>query len=90
MTTRNMTLTSKNQVTIPAGYVKTLRLGQNRVLHAELRGETIVLTPHPVLSDAMQKFWGKHSAKQPLTDVEIKQAVRSIVAKKAAKLKWST
>jgi hypothetical protein len=82
-----MTLTSKNQVTIPAVYVKALLLGQNRVLRAELRGETIILTPHPILGDEMQRFWGKHNAKRPLTDVEIKQAVRSVVAKKAAKLK---
>ena len=87
MNTRNMTLTSKNQITIPAGYVKALRLGQNRVLRAELRDETVVLTPHPILSDEMQKFWGKHSAKRLFTDAEIKQAVRSVVAKKAAKLK---
>lgn len=90
MITRNITLTSKNQITIPVGYAKALRLGKSRVLRAELRGETIVLTSHPILSEDMQRFWGKHHATRSHTDVEIKQAVRTIAAKKAAKLKWNT
>lgn len=85
MNTRNVTVTSKNQITLPAEYVKGLRLVQNRVLKVELRQGTIVLTPQPSLSDTMRQFWTKHSAKSPLTDLELKQAIRTISAKKAIK-----
>jgi bifunctional DNA-binding transcriptional regulator/antitoxin component of YhaV-PrlF toxin-antitoxin module len=87
MSTRNVTITSKNQITLPSEYVKALHLSQSRVLEAEVRGGRIVLSPQPALSDAMKQFWGKHSAKNPLTDDEIKQAVRTSSAERAAKAK---
>ena len=85
MNIRNVTITSKNQITLPSDYVKNLHLTQNRVLRAELQKGKIVLTPQPALSDIMRHFWGKHSAKQPLNDAAIKQAVRATSAKRAAK-----
>jgi AbrB family looped-hinge helix DNA binding protein len=81
MTTKNVTVTTKNQITIPAEYVRSLHLAQGRVLRVELHGGTIVLTPQPALGDTMRQFWGKHKAKRPLTDEEIKQAVRSRAAR---------
>ena len=77
MTPRNITVTSKNQITLPAEYVRRIGLDRNRVMRAELRGDAIVLTPQATLGDSMRQFWGKHQAKRPLTDEEIKQAVRS-------------
>lgn len=85
MTTRNVTITSKNQVTLPADYVKALRLSKNRVLQAEIQENKIVLSPQPTLDETMKQFWGKHKAKRPLSDDEIKQAIRTVSAKRAAK-----
>lgn len=85
MSAKNITITSKNQITLPAEYVRDLQLTRNRVLHVELRGRAIVLTPQPALADTMRQFWGKHKAKQPLTDEEIKQAVRASSVARVAK-----
>ena len=85
MTTKNVTITSKNQITLPSEYVKALQLAQNRVLRADLRDGKIILSPQPDLGEAMQQFWGKHSAQRPLTEAELKQAVRSSVSKRASK-----
>ena len=85
MSIRNVTMTSKNQITLPSEYVKNLRLTKSRVLRAELHDGRIVLTPQPALSEIMRPFWSKHKAKRPLTDTEIKQAVRTISGKRVAK-----
>ena len=85
MAIKNVTITSKNQITIPSAYVKLLQLTQSRVLRADLDDGKIVLTPQPALGDVMQQFWGKHSAKQALTEAEITQAVRTISAERSSK-----
>lgn len=85
MAIKNVTITSKNQITIPSEYVKLLQLTQSRVLRADLDDGKIVLTPQPALGDVMQQFWGKHSAKQALTEAEITQAVRTISAERSSK-----
>jgi bifunctional DNA-binding transcriptional regulator/antitoxin component of YhaV-PrlF toxin-antitoxin module len=85
MTTKNVTITSKNQITLPSEYVNLLQLTQNRVLRADLHDGKIILSPQPDLGEAMQKFWSKHNVQQPLTEVELKQAVRSSAAKRVSK-----
>lgn len=85
MTIRNVTITSKNQITLPSDYVRKLQLTRSRVLQAKLQGNSIVLSLEPSLSEAMQQFWGKHSAKRALTDKELKQAARQTTAKQASK-----
>lgn len=85
MISRNVTITSKNQITLPTEYVKALHLSRSRVLGVEIHDGRIILSPQPVLSETMKQFWGKHSAGRPLTDDEIKQAVRISSAEKAAK-----
>jgi bifunctional DNA-binding transcriptional regulator/antitoxin component of YhaV-PrlF toxin-antitoxin module len=85
MTIKNVTITSKNQITLPTEYVTLLQLAQNRVLQAELRNGQIVLSPQPDLTKTMQQFWGKHSAKQPLSEAELNDAVRSSAAIRASK-----
>lgn len=87
MNTRSVTVTRKNQITLPAEYVKALHLSQSRVLNAEVQGGRIVLSPQPILSDTMKQFWGKHSANRPLTDDEIKQAIRASSAERAVRVK---
>jgi bifunctional DNA-binding transcriptional regulator/antitoxin component of YhaV-PrlF toxin-antitoxin module len=85
MSTRNITITSKNQITLPIDFVRNMHLTRNRVLQIELRGKAIVLTPQPMLGDTMRQFWGKHNAKRPLSDDEIKQAVRTSSVERIAK-----
>ncbi len=85
MNTKSVTITSKNQITLPNEYVKVLKLAQNRVLPADLHDGKIILSPQADLSEAMQQFWGKHSVKRPLTEAELKQAVRSSATKRASK-----
>lgn len=85
MSNKNLTVTSKNQITLPVEYVRKMHLARNRVLRAELRGGAIVLTPQPVLGDTMRQFWGRHKVKQPLSDSELKLAVRSSAAGRASK-----
>lgn len=85
MSIKNVTITSKNQITLPSEYVKLLQLTQSRVLQAELADGKIVLTPQPALGDVMQQFWGKHSAKVAITAAEITQAAHIISAERASK-----
>jgi bifunctional DNA-binding transcriptional regulator/antitoxin component of YhaV-PrlF toxin-antitoxin module len=85
MTSRNITVTSKNQITLPASYVRDMHLERNRVLQVEIRGKSIVLTPQPDLGDSLRKFWGKHRATRPLTDEEISQAARAAAIARFAK-----
>jgi bifunctional DNA-binding transcriptional regulator/antitoxin component of YhaV-PrlF toxin-antitoxin module len=87
MSTKNVTVTSKNQVTLPSEYVKVLNLAQSRVLQAEVQEGKIILTPQPALSIAMKKFWSKHNANRALTNEEIKQATRTIAAERFTEAK---
>jgi len=77
MESRDITITSKNQITLPAHFVRKMHLDRNRVIHAEIRDGSIVLTPQPTLASSMQRYWGKHHAGQPLTEDELKEAIRS-------------
>lgn len=83
MRTKNVTITSKNQVTLPADYVRKLQLARSRVLSVELKGEAIVLTPRPTLASTMQRFWGRHHAARPATDEELRQAARTAASRLA-------
>ena len=87
MSTWNVTITSKNQITLPSEYVKALHLSQSRVLRAEVLDGRIMLSPQPDLGDAMKQFWGKHSAKHPLTNNELKGAIRTSSAERATRVK---
>lgn len=86
MSTRNVTITSKNQITLPVDYARALNLSKSRVLRAEVRENKIVLSPQPALDETMRQFWGKHKAKYVLSDDDIQQAVRDVSAKQAANL----
>jgi len=83
MSKQFITVTSKNQVTLPSKYVKQLRLTNNRILQTEIRNGKIILTPEPDVETVMQQFWGKHKAKRTLGDDEINQALRGTATTRA-------
>ncbi len=85
MSTQNITITSKNQITLPSEYVKALRLTKSRIMEAEIKDGKIVLSPQPALGAVMKKFWGKHHAQHAVSDGELKRAIRQRSAEKAAK-----
>lgn len=82
MTGKQVTMTSKNQITLPAAYVRSIGLGKSRRLTIRLRGDELVLKPQPTLQEHMKPVWdemAKH-VKRPLSDEELKQAIRKSVA----------
>jgi bifunctional DNA-binding transcriptional regulator/antitoxin component of YhaV-PrlF toxin-antitoxin module len=85
MKIRNVTITSKNQITLPSEYVKSLGLNKSRVLRSELKEGKIVLTPQAPLNDVMKQFWSKHSVHKTVSDKELKQAAHEIASKRATR-----
>lgn len=79
-----VTITSKNQITLPAEYVRKLKLAKNRTLTARLKGDGLELKPQPTLEERMKKHWEwfkkTHPNHKPLTDEELKQEIKQSVA----------
>jgi antitoxin component of MazEF toxin-antitoxin module len=73
---KHVTITSKNQVTIPADFVKSLKLHQDRTMQATIKDGSVVLTPTRDLSDDMERFWIKRNPKAKLNNDQLKQASR--------------
>lgn len=82
MNIKEITVTSKNQVTLPADFVRTMGISKSRVLTAELRNNSIVLTVQPKVSTSMMGFWNKHHSTKTHSDAQLKQAIRSSVGNK--------
>lgn len=84
MTSKIVTITSKNQITLPADFVRKLNLTKNRRLAVRQRGEELILKPEPSLEEIMTPIWKemkKHlKGKKPLTDEELNRAVRDTYA----------
>jgi bifunctional DNA-binding transcriptional regulator/antitoxin component of YhaV-PrlF toxin-antitoxin module len=82
MTSKNVTITSKNQITIPAEFVRNMQLGKSRKLSVRQRGNALILKPQTAddILKSMQKHWKHQAGKRPLTDKELKQAIRDSVA----------
>jgi len=57
MTTRNVTITSKNQITIPADFVREMQLKNRRRLSIRRRGDELILVAEPELKDKLQNIW---------------------------------
>ncbi len=76
------TITSKNQITIPASIVRKLKLNRNRHMQVKQRGNDIILTPLPTLAESLEPVWqsAANTIKNPLSDSEIQESVRSIAA----------
>lgn len=83
MAIKDITITSKNQVTLPADYVRKIGLAKHRILKAELKGNSIVLTAEPGLEQQMRKFWNKQEAALPSSDAELTQAARQAAVRRA-------
>lgn len=82
MTSKSVTITSKNQITLPAEFVRNLNLTKSRKLSLQRRGNTLILKPQIAddILGRMQKHWKHQAAKRPLSDKELKQAIRDSVA----------
>ena len=83
MKTIKATLTSKNQLTLPAKLVRKYNLDKQRVVVITERKNSIEIRPQPSLEERMRKNWQKLPAhKGTQTDLEFKQAVRDAFAEK--------
>ncbi len=57
MTTKNITITSKNQITIPADIVRKLQLNKYRQLTIHRRGDELILKAQPDLEKQLSDIW---------------------------------
>jgi len=57
MTTKNITITSKNQITIPADIVRDLKLNQYRRLTIRRHGDELILKAQPDLEEQLSMIW---------------------------------
>ena len=76
MNTVDITITSKNQITLPISFVRQMKLHKNRVMIATIHGDSLRLTPRSDVETTMGKYWAKHSAKSTVSDEELKAAIR--------------
>jgi bifunctional DNA-binding transcriptional regulator/antitoxin component of YhaV-PrlF toxin-antitoxin module len=76
----DVTITSKNQITIPIEVVRGLNLTKKKILGLTVKGKKILLTPEVDIEEVMRPFWGKHHAKPGLSDDELRNAIRESVA----------
>lgn len=82
MTSKTVTLTSKNQITLPIEFVRKFNLGRNRTLQATEKNGMLELKPSQSVEEIMAPVWKemrKH-VKRPLSDEELTQAIRESVA----------
>lgn len=78
-----VTITSKNQITLPAAHVRQMKLHKSRRLSVRQRGSELVLIPEPTLKERMQKLWEDlPQFKGTKTDGELNQAIRESMAGK--------
>jgi bifunctional DNA-binding transcriptional regulator/antitoxin component of YhaV-PrlF toxin-antitoxin module len=85
MTSKNVTITSKNQITLPAEYVRKLHLAKHRRLTIRQRGDELVLKPEPELDveDHFRKLWAQlPKVKGTKTDEQLKKTTREAWARK--------
>lgn len=82
MKSKNVTITSKNQITLPIAMVRKLNVGPNRQLTIHRRGDELILKPAPTLDEIMTPIWKQTAAytKRPFSDDELKQAARHAIA----------
>ncbi len=82
MTSKIVTLTSKNQITLPIEFVRKFNLGRNRTLQATEKNGTLELKPSQSVEEIMAPIWeaaAKHM-KRPATDDELSRAARDAYA----------
>jgi AbrB family looped-hinge helix DNA binding protein len=93
MTTKNVTITSKNQITLPAEFVRKLNLGKNRSLTITTKKDSLELKPRPSVDAVMSPVWQemRQHFKTPkkLTDDDIHEEVqRAYAAMDAKEHRW--
>jgi len=83
MTTRNVTITSKNQITIPADFVREMHLKTHRRLSIRKRGDELILMAEPELKDKLQNIWDQLPSFQgTISDDELKRTTNEAWANK--------
>jgi AbrB family looped-hinge helix DNA binding protein len=78
MTTYTVTITSKNQITLPAKLVRQMGLIKGSRLTLKKRDNSITVKPEPSLEELMAPYWeyaAKH-IKRPITEDDIQDEVR--------------
>ena len=83
MAYKEITVTSKNQITIPSAFAEELKISKGMVLTANIQGNKIILTQPMSLSSCMKQFWGKRAKNVHLNDDELKSAIRKSATKRA-------
>ena len=84
MAYKEITVTSKNQITIPSAFAEELKISKGMVLTANIQGNKIILTQPSKLSTSMKKFWGKRTKNVHLNDDELKNAIKKSAIKRAS------
>lgn len=85
MTTRNVTITSKNQITIPADFVREMQLKNRRRLSIRRRGDELILVAEPELKDKLQNVWDQLPSFQGTSnDDELKNTTNEAWSNKAS------
>jgi bifunctional DNA-binding transcriptional regulator/antitoxin component of YhaV-PrlF toxin-antitoxin module len=86
MKRRHVTVTSKNQITLPADLVRKYKLDEHRVLEVNEKNGSLVLSPAPTLDETLATI---HELTRPylgdkpvLSDEELKQAIRQTAAER--------
>jgi len=59
MTTKNITITSKNQITIPADIVREFQFNKHRRLTIRKRGDELILKAQPDLEEQLSDIWNQ-------------------------------
>lgn len=84
MKTHTVTITSKNQITLPAELVRNLGLQKGSRLVIKQKAKGVELNPEPSFRELMAPFHKKMAkkleGKRPLTDKELSSAARDIWA----------
>lgn len=84
MNTYTVTITSKNQITLPARLVRSMGLSKGEKLEVTSTNNSVKLTKTPTLEDSMAAFHKqiakKLKGKRPLTNAELSRAARDIWA----------
>lgn len=82
MNTYKVTITSKNQITLPAKLVRKFGLDKGQRLEVSDTGKTIELKVEPSFEEAMKPIWDKiakqRGNKPPATNEELSRAAREI------------
>ena len=82
MTTGIITLTSKNQISLPAAYVRKINLPPSRRFTYRQRGDEIILKPEPSLQEALAEIREQLPDKglPSLTPEELQQEIHNSYA----------